>query len=416
MTVRDHINSLIHIKNANVYLLNNRGNIPNFIDLESYDCIIIHYSLIMCSDHYISPLTRKKLKNFSGIKICFIQDEYRWVNKTKQVIKDLGINVIFTVVPESKVEKVYPTDEFPAVKKKTILTGYIPDYLQDITTRKYSQREVDIFYRGRPLPPWLGRLGYEKIKIAKFFQEIAKNYNLKVDISYLEEGRLYGKDWVRALSGSKSCLGTESGSSIVDFDGKIEQLVKEFLKNNSEASFEKIHAQVLKKYEGNVVINTISPRIFEAIVLRTLLILYEGHYSGILRPWEHYVPLKKDHSNIDEILEVIKDNARAEKIIENAYNTIALNPQFFYKHLTEIVGEEIQKALKTRILKRNKNNLGWNNKLIYLCHIFKTTPSNYLREIKHFIVQKVIQFLVFLFGAQKALSYKEKLQKIRFWY
>ena len=52
--------------------------------------------------------------------------------------------------------------------------------------------------------------------------------------------------------------------------------------------------------------NVISPRCFEAAALRTLMVMYEGEYAGILEAGRHYVELKRDHSNIDEVVSAIR--------------------------------------------------------------------------------------------------------------
>ena len=38
----------------------------------------------------------------------------------------------------------------------------------------------------------------------------------------------------------------------------------------------------------------ISPKMFEAISLGTVLVMFEGKYSNILKPDLHYISLKKD--------------------------------------------------------------------------------------------------------------------------
>ena len=92
----------------------------------------------------------------------------------------------------------------------------------------------------------------------------------------------------------KCVLGVESGASIIDFNGEIEKVVDTYVDKNPTASFEKKYALFLHKYEGSLKLNQISPRCFEAAALRTVMILFEGNYSGILKPNRQYIPLKKD--------------------------------------------------------------------------------------------------------------------------
>ena len=64
---------------------------------------------------------------------------------------------------------------------------------------------------------------------------------------------------------------------------------------------EEAYELLLYQYEDNIPYRTISPRHFEASALRLCQILLEGKYSGVMRPMVHYIPLKKDFSNFDEV-------------------------------------------------------------------------------------------------------------------
>ncbi|MGE5477085.1 MAG: glycosyltransferase, partial [Bacteroidales bacterium] len=125
-------------------------------------------------------------------------------------------------------------------------------------------------------------------------------------------------------------LGVESGVSIFDFDGTLQTRLEALELANPEMTFDEMYERHLKDFDGLIRLNQISPRCFEAAALRTLMILYEGDYSGCLTPWRHFVPLKKDHSNMDEVVAVLRDPPRAQEIIDNAYREVALNPAYSF--------------------------------------------------------------------------------------
>src|SRR4029079_18531680 len=91
--------------------------------------VIIHYSRVACSDDYLSPATRQRLAAFAGLKAIFIQDEYRHVDRTVAAMREIGVHVLFTIVPEREIDHVYPTDRLPGVVKVPTLTGYVPETL-----------------------------------------------------------------------------------------------------------------------------------------------------------------------------------------------------------------------------------------------------------------------------------------------
>ena len=97
-------------------------------------------------------------------------------------------------------------------------------------------------------------------------------------------------------------------------------------RRNPGVDFQTLKELYFADRDGKITLNQISPRCFEAAALRTLLVMYEGDYSGRMQPWRHYVPLKKDHSNHEEVVALLKDPKRATEIIETAYQEVACNP------------------------------------------------------------------------------------------
>jgi hypothetical protein len=47
---------------------------------------------------------------------------------------------------------------------------------------------------------------------------------------------------------------------------------------------------------------------FEACMMRTAQVLLEGYYNGIFEPWKHYIPIKKDCSNLDQVFAASADH------------------------------------------------------------------------------------------------------------
>jgi len=132
-------------------------------------------------------------------------------------------------------------------------------------------------------------------------------------------------------------LGSESGSSVFDWTGKIEAAVTRYERQAPETSFEILRERFFRDEDGRVENGQISPRCFEAAALRTLMILYEGGYSGVLVPWRHYVPLARDHRNMAEVVAVLRDAPRAQAIVDAAYREIALDGAYsFAAHVRRV--------------------------------------------------------------------------------
>jgi hypothetical protein len=345
-TIREHIDSLIGFSAHRIRKVSILGDLPPRLDLSHFDAVIVHYSLIACHDSYVSAASRRVLATFGGLKAIFIQDEYRFVDATIAAMRDIGVHVLFTCVPEPEIEKVYSSERLPGVIKVNVLTGYVPEQLLSKPVRPYHQRPIDVGYRARKVPAWLGELGREKYEIGRIFRDDAAGSGLMLNISFREEDRLYGDKWIDFVCDCKAMLGVESGASVFDFTGEIQRNVDTHERRSPGVDFQTLKELYFADAEGKISLNQISPRCFEATALRTLLVMYEGEYSGRMQPWRHYVPLKKDHSNHAEVIALLKDPMCATEIIETAYREVACNPDNTFRAFVTQFDEVISTAFR----------------------------------------------------------------------
>jgi len=344
-TVHQHVSALRDFSNLNVDIANVRTLNRFSLDVDGFDVIVFHYSIVIARGFHIDAGLRQRLAASKARKVLFIQDEYRWIDATAEAIGELGISVIFTVLNDDVVDKVYHHPWLKDVRKEITLTGFVDEQLLKRDVPAYAQRPVDVAYRARKLPYWLGSFAMEKWTIGERFREEAGRFGLSCDISSDESARLYGGCWIQFLAGTKAVLGTESGAGVCDFTGTIRADVDAATDREPGISFEAVRDRLLRDSDGLVVIHVISPRIFEAAALKTLMINYPGEYSGRLVPWRHYVPLEKDHSNIEDVVRVVRDPDRAQQIIDAAYREVACNPDNSFRamvrHFDRVVGEEL---------------------------------------------------------------------------
>jgi hypothetical protein len=332
-TVSDHLRSFTSYSRHNVCELSFLRDLPAALDLAQFDAIVIHYTVAIgwLRVHYLSTASKERIREFGGLKALFVQDEYRAVKDLHETLRFLGIDVLFTCVPRPEIEKVYPASALPGITKVNTLTGYVADSLLHAPVAPIAGRPIDVGYRTRKYPYWLGRLAYEKWHIGERFAQEAAGSGLILNLSHAEGERLYGGAWVRFVASCKAVLGSESGSSVFDFDGSLQRSVEEYVASHPDASFEEVERKFLANHEGQVRYGQISPRFFEAAALRTAMVLFEGAYSGVLEPWRHYVPLRKDFSNFAEVIAVLRDTRRLQEIANRAYDEVARNPSYSYK-------------------------------------------------------------------------------------
>ena len=349
-TVAEYMDALKNFSEHKIFEISMLHNFPSRINLNNFDVVITHYTLSLgpLLNHYLGRQLIAKLKKYNGLKVAFLQDEYRSTQTYWKNLNDLGIDILFSCVPKSEISKVYPKNKVPKLKVENVLTGYISNKLLNYEVLPIKDRSIDVGYRTRKTPYWLGKLGYEKWFIAEEFKRKAKDMKLNIDFSTKEGDRLYGNDWVNFIASCRAVIGVESGASIIDYDGELEKSVESYVEENPDASFDQVFEKFLKPYEGNVYLNQISPRCFEAIALKTPMVLFEGEYSGILIPNLHYIPLKKDFSNFSYVCKMLRDFKSLEIMVDRAYKDIAINPAYSYKEFIKKVDNVINKEIKIR--------------------------------------------------------------------
>jgi hypothetical protein len=230
------------------------------------------------------------------------------------------------------------------VIRRNVLTGYVDESLLGLELPDPAQRPIDIGYRARKLPAWLGELGQEKWNIGRRVAEDAPRFGLTVDLAHREEERLYGQDWIDFMTRCKATLGVESGASVFDFNGDVQTAVESHIEQNPHLSFEQLKSRHFAHLEGRIRLNQISPRCFEAAALRTLMVLYEGDYSGRLQPWRHYVPLRKDHSNFEQVVSVLRSAERIREITDLAYDEVACAENNSFRAMAREFDQAVEEA------------------------------------------------------------------------
>jgi hypothetical protein len=341
-TIRDHVKALTSGLDANVYKVDSA--LAGFLNLDRFDVVILHYSIVISSLSYVSKKLADKLYNFAGLCVLFIQDEYRWIDRTAAAMRDLSVDVVFSLISPSVVRKVYRHPWCERIRFEHTLTGFVPEHLAGIPVPAYEDRILDVGYRARKLPSWYGRHSEQKWRIAEAFLDDARRFDLKVDIATGEADRIYGPRWIEFLSNCRAVLGTESGASVCDFTGKIQQDFEDYIARHPDATYEEMSERGYGKADGDIVMNVVSPRCFEAAALRTLMIMYPGEYNGIFQEGRHYVALKADHSNIGEVVAVLRSPERAQKIIQTAYDEIVMSGRWTFAalaaHVNQVIVEE----------------------------------------------------------------------------
>jgi hypothetical protein len=273
------------------------------------------------------------LKTLDCPKIALPQDEFLNTDVLNEFINDFGITHVLTCAEEKDWPTIYDRVDREKVRLRTVLTGYIdPLTVARVARLKRDgePRDIDVGYRAWRAEKWLGELSQHKVWVAERFAAMATADSLRMDISLEDKDVLAGDDWFRFLLRCKATVGAEGGASVLDRDSRIRAAVGEYVKGRPDANFAEVRDACFPAGDHAIRLLSATSRHFEACQTETLQFLVEGHYSGILQPWRHYVPVKKDYSNVREALQVLARPESVALITSTAYREIVESDRWTY--------------------------------------------------------------------------------------
>lgn len=338
-TIDDHLYSFKrYVPEAEFYYCNILLKVPSYLRLIKWDGIILHYTLLA---ERFSEVTWKYLRDnlydigkLSGVKVALPQDEYCRFKELWKIFKEGKVDAVFTCAMPIDYDKLYPLSETSLKDRFTTFTGFVDeDTLAKIErlSQEDIKRDVDIGYRARSLPYWLGRHGQIKGDVAKAVLNASNQHRLKLDISTDPKDVFFGDDWIRFLLRCRTTLGCLGGASLLDPDDEFRNKVEKYVHENPQASFEEVEEKCFPGKDFSLNLFALSPRHFECAMTRTCQVLVEGDYQGIFEPGKHYIELKQDFSNLDDVLAKVVDKEYCQKIADATYDHVVASEKFTYR-------------------------------------------------------------------------------------
>jgi hypothetical protein len=336
-TLQDSLYAFQRYSGARVFYLNLRmRRVPSYLISVDFDLIIYH--TLFFSGRYDASFFRRTVErarplvDLRGYKIAMPQDEYINAEVVNEFINEFAIDAVFSVQPSREWASIYDTVDRTKVRFHPLLTGYLDERRIRRARKAWMDldvRPIDIGYRttGRA-HAWFGRHGFLKEQIASVFSSKAVTRRLRIDISTDEADTLLGDRWYAFLGRCKYVLGVEGGTSILDRDGSIRARTEEFRARHPEATFEEIERACFPGVDGTFSGFAISPRHLEACAAGTCQILTEGHYNGVLEAGRHYIPVRRDFTDVDEVLDEVERDGVRRGIVERAYQDVVTSGKY----------------------------------------------------------------------------------------
>ena len=317
---------------------------PSHMKNMDYDAIVLTQTFLGCR---LDGGMRARIESEYGellrglsFKIALPQDDYTCSGILDRWLCDWNVDLVYPVCSNNW-EVLYPLYS-KVGRLKQGFTGYINEELVARTEnfRLVGARTVDVAYRAANLRPEFGRLGQIKVEYGDRFLKAVSGLSLNNDISTRPQDVVLGERWYDFIENTRCMLGVNSGSSLLDPEGSISEHVYRYLQRRPSASFEEVEAVCFPGQEGQYEFTAISPRNLECALFGAVQILAPGAYSGFLQPWEHYIPLEPDMSNISEVIPLLSDHAFLQAMAYRCRAAVLSFPELRYRgHAAELINE-----------------------------------------------------------------------------
>ena len=334
--------------------------------IEEVDLIVLHHSMNGDTLKYLTPFV-SALKNRKGKLVSFVGNEVNlptigMAPKIK-MLKDIKVNFIATQLLLEAGEWLYR--ECSESRVISLPHGLNPAKFKN--TISVEDRKIDVGTRSAQYGVYVG--DNDRNSIIQYFYKTLLELKLDFGLNENEQKRFDRKEWANFLNNCKSTLSTEAGSFYLEPDDKIVMEIHKYLKSKSskfvlpnETFLRKAYRFIAPSFIRKILINlfkdqivevdgvgqdtnfqeiydkffanakkapvytkAISSRHFDAIGTHTLHVMYPGRYNDILKPHEHYFELQKDHSNIDDLLSLLKDPKKIRDITSATYDYVLQN-------------------------------------------------------------------------------------------
>jgi hypothetical protein len=348
-TIMEHIDAFRRHSRFRVWAVNTELEMPAGLEGLQFSAVVLHYSLFGTVPYRLGSEFLRYLGEAcaDSYKVAFFQDEFRFCRTRFAFLNEHAIDCVYSCLEPEYLEEVYGQRTGVSTLRSNV-PGYVGGALADAAARlsvPEARRRVDMGYRGRSLPAYAGRGGREKADIGLGFLERSRGcLDLTMDIAVGEQDRIYGDDWYRFVGGCTCVLGTESGVDVFDLEDKVYTEYEELAADGHEVTVEELERGSLPRWEGRIPYRTISPRHFEAAALGTCQVLYEGRYSGAMRPMVHYIPLRKDFSNFDEVIDRFRDPDVRRELTSNARRDLIDSGAWSYRRFVAGFDETLMDA------------------------------------------------------------------------
>jgi hypothetical protein len=290
----------------------------DFSEIPDYDFIVLLHSTNTAS---LLPLflLESYLKNRKGKLLVFMGNEYYLMPEKIHFINNVEADFVASQLPKEAATWLYGD----CINSKVLSITHALNSKVYKPYKDHKERNIDIGFIGDKYSFTIGDI--ERTELAEYFIRNDFIPKLNKDIRLGSKLRIPREEYVGFLNSTRGTIGGESGTYYLEKTDKTQKKVEAFLSRHPKATFSDVYDEFFKNYSNPINGKAISSRHFEAVGTKTCQILLEGNYNGILKPDTHYISLRKDYSNINDVIKRFNDKSYVQKMVDDTYEYVIGN-------------------------------------------------------------------------------------------
>jgi hypothetical protein len=291
-----------------------------------FDAVLLHASFLELRRSPTFSRSKWRMRwiaDLSGRKIALPHDEFDHAHVLDEWLCELGVDTVFTDVPADRRGEIYP---FLSQRAHFVpcLGGFDLAAAVEATALRPSptSRPVDvIFAPPSAAPEQNSERSTAADRALGAFSHRARTFDLRTDAALRRAGPISLNERLARIAAAKVMVDLEPAAGLLDRRGEVAayRTWQAALVAGSQASLKR---SLLDTEPPPTHCAAVAARHLEAIASKTVLVLPEGQYAGLLEPHRHYLPLQADLGNLAEVVATLRDPRQLEAVAERAYAAV----------------------------------------------------------------------------------------------
>lgn len=279
------------------------------------DAVVLLHS-VFSNEPHLRGAALERVARLRAPTALFVGNEYKLMPEKMRFAGRLGVRLLVTQLDDPAAQELYR-------ERLGCAVAFVPYTGLDAEIFApgpgLSERPIDLGYRAFDAPLYLGN--DERRLLAETFAREGPRLGLRVDVALGAESRFGEREWAAFLRRCRGQLGSEAGGDYFELDEETRLAVSAYLAERPGARMADVHERFFRNYPRPVSGRSLSGRVVEAAGTKTAQLLIEGRYGGFFRADEHYIPLRRDLSNLEEAVAIFRDDTVRERLVGAAHET-----------------------------------------------------------------------------------------------